>query len=176
MGAGEWMKKMFSLLKQDADGDFIMDEATFDVEAFKALMHTPPVGPVSYIVHEQVARYGEFGVYHVSVLMPDGQVVESPSYQLYLGEIPVPATVPVSDSIDGAIGLALYVGNVARDHTTRADVIATLEQRQTRRTRYAAKRRSQGLFENAQIKQAIEFQEVKTARVQAALNRLKQEM
>lgn len=175
MEAGEWMMQLHALMKQDQDGDYVVDEASFAVEAFQALLRSPPAPPVSVTVHEKVAQYGAFGVYRLSVTMPDGQTVESQPYSLYLGEIAVPLTLPFAESVNEMIGSALLVGTVPRDHATRTDVIAALEKRQTRQKRYWAKVRSQTPQWNAQLEKAATWQETKTAQVQEAFARLKQE-
>ncbi len=171
-----WTQLFRSLFPTDANGKLTVNPS-ISPDQLHALRDAAPAMPKEFTLHEQIARYGDIGLYRQSGRMTNGEEFPSRHYHLYLGMIETPVTVPC-DLITGSfdVGDALWLCTLAPDKTTRADIIAALEARQAHAARNAAALNNQfaaGI--SAVVQTLLHRQEIKQQRVQEVLDQLKRE-
>ncbi len=129
-------QQIMSMVTQDAEGNVTGLSPSFDQDALMAILAEVPK-TATHTFHEQIARFGEFGVYRVAMNLDNGTVLESPNaYNIILGDVTVPSTVSFEEVMVSRTGPIMMVGAVAQGAVTRENVIARVQKIIARRERY----------------------------------------
>lgn len=129
-------QQIMSMVTQDAEGNVTGLSPSFDPDALMAILAEGPQ-TATYTFHERIAQFGEFGVYRVAMNLDNGMVLESPTaYNIILGDVTVPSTVPFEEVMVSRTGPIMMVGAVPQGAVTRENVIARVQKIIARRERY----------------------------------------
>jgi len=129
-------QQIMSMVTQDAEGNITGLSPSFDQDALMAILAEGPK-TATYTFRERIAQFGEFGVYRVAMNLDTGLVLESPTvYNIILGDVTVPSTVPFEEIMVPSTGPIMMVGTVPQGAMTRENVIAQVQKSIARRERY----------------------------------------
>lgn len=137
----EWASRFQSLGKQNAEGDFVVDLPSIDVDTAKALISKAPVVS-DVLLQECLVKVGGFGAYRASGVSEAGDIQDSPYCLIYLGDVTVPHKMRGIES-DVAEKHLLYLGGIPVKDVNTERVIEFLHDRQRREESFIANHSNQ---------------------------------